>query len=49
MYQYPFTKECNDILLKTIVSFLNSEGGFIFIGIKETNKKKRIVTGLSIC
>lgn len=49
MYTYPFITSNVDIILKTVVSFLNTEGGYIFIGIKETSKKKRIVTGLVLC
>ncbi|EGR30959.1 hypothetical protein IMG5_120220 [Ichthyophthirius multifiliis] len=34
-YRYPFSKECKHIILKTIVSMLNTQGGTILIGVRD--------------
>lgn len=49
MFCYPFNSEQNETIQRTMVSFLNSDGGYIFIGIKETEDKKRLVVGMNLC
>lgn len=49
MYSYPFDSKQDETLQRTMVSFLNSDGGYIFIGIKECPDKKRFVAGLNLC
>jgi len=34
-YRYPFAKDCKTIILKTIVSMLNTLGGTIMIGVRD--------------
>lgn len=48
MYSFPFSKSNKDNILKTIVGFLNNQGGFLFIGIKETPNKERFAVGLTL-
>ncbi|KAL4512147.1 hypothetical protein ABPG72_005149 [Tetrahymena utriculariae] len=44
-YRYPFSKECKAIILKTIVSMLNTHGGTIMIGVRDQDLS---VVGINI-
>ncbi len=47
-YTFPFSQNKIMTLCKTIVGFLNSAGGIIYLGIKEESNRLRKTTGISL-